>query len=108
VTRSTTDREDLAAEAWSAAERALLDSALDFYGAAEGLIDLADAERPRVRHDVAGLQAVGDAMAALEQRVRAAHEQGVAPERIAQLARLEPEMVAAMLERERTPEPAER
>ena len=108
MTQSATDREDRGAEAWSAAERALLDSALDFYGAAEGLIDLADAERPRVRHDVARLQAVGDAMAALEQRVRTAHEQGVTPERIAQLARLEPEMVATMLERERTPEAIER
>lgn len=91
---------DTGAESWSAAERALLDSALDFYGAAEGVIDLADEDRPRVRHDLTRLQAVGDAMGVLEQRVREAHAQGVAPERIAEIARLEPEMVAAMLERE--------
>jgi hypothetical protein len=99
--------EDTGAEAWSAVERALLDSALDFYGAAEGVIDLAGEERPRVRHDIARLEAVGEAMATLEQRVREAREHGVTTERIAEIARLEPEMVAAMLERERTPAPPE-
>jgi hypothetical protein len=93
---------DTGAGGWSDAERALLDSALEFYGAAEGVIDLAGADGPRVRHDLTRLQAVGEAMAALEQRVREAHRHGVEPERIAEIARLEPEMVAAMLQREPT------
>jgi hypothetical protein len=80
-------------EDWSPAERALLDSALEFYGAAETVIDLGGAERPRLRYDVNGLQAVREAMTTLEERIRVAHEAGVAPERIAGITRLELEIV---------------
>jgi hypothetical protein len=95
---------------WTPAERALLDSALDFYGAAVGLIDLSGSDRPRLRYDIEGLRAVGDAMAELEGCLRKAHKEGVPPERIAEIARLEPEMVAEMLRHDPAsapPEPAE-
>lgn len=88
------------AEAWSVAERALLDAALDFYAAAGGVIDLASEDGPQVRRDAEGFEAVRRAMGALEDRVRAAHAAGIAPERIAQLARIESEMVALILRRD--------
>lgn len=94
---STTD--DARAEDWTPAERALLDAAIEFYGAAEGAIEVSSSDRPRVRRDATRLQAVREAMATLEAHVRAAHEDGVEPERIAQIARLEREMVDLMLER---------
>lgn len=85
--------------AWTPPERALLDAALDFYGAAEDVIDYAGPDRPQLRQDAAGFDAVRRAMAALEERVLAAHAAGATPERIAQIARMEPEMVALILTR---------
>jgi hypothetical protein len=84
---------------WSVPERALLDAALDFYGAAEGVIDLSGEERPQLRRDAAGFDAVRQAMAVLEERVRDAHAAGVAPARIAEIARIEREMVELILSR---------
>jgi hypothetical protein len=84
---------------WTAAERALLEAALDFYAAAGGVIDLAGRERPQLRHDAAGFEAVRRAMAALEQRVTAAHAAGSSPERIAQIARIEQETTDLILQR---------
>ena len=90
---------------WAPDERALLDAALDFYGAAESVIDYAGAERPRLRYDVGGLQEVRDAMAALEQRVRLAHDVGVSSERIAGITRLEQEIIELILARHRAATP---
>lgn len=83
---------------WTTAERALLDAAVEFYGAAEGVIDFAG-ERPQVRQDAAGFQAVRAAMARLEDHVLAAHAAGATPERIAEVARIEHEMVTLILAR---------
>ncbi len=88
-----------AEEDWTGAERALLEAALDFYGAAQGVIDYGGPERPRLRHDASGFEAVRQAMATLEQRVLAAHAAGSAPERIAEVARMDAEMVALILRR---------
>lgn len=90
--------DELDAESWTPAERALLDAAVDFYGAAEGVIDFAG-ERPQLRQDAAGFQAVREAMARLEGHVLAAHAAGATPERIAQVARIEREMVTLILTR---------
>lgn len=87
------------AEAWTPAERALLDAALDFYGAAEGVIDYTGQDRPQLRQDAAGFEAIRKAMAALDERVRLAHAAGVAPARIAEIARIEQEMVELILQR---------
>jgi hypothetical protein len=95
------------AGAWTPAERALLDAALDFYGAAEGVIDLAGEERPQVRRDAAGFEAVRRAMGVLEDRVRSAHAAGVAAERIAAIARIEREMVDLILQRDGAAGPEE-
>ncbi|HXE44222.1 MAG TPA: hypothetical protein VN635_03395 [Conexibacter sp.] len=92
-------RGEPSAESWTPAEQALLEAALDFYGAAEGVIDLAGPERPQVRQDAAAFNAVRDAMRALEECVTAAHAAGATPERIAQVARLEGEMVTLILAR---------
>ncbi len=91
--------DDAAAEPWTPAERALLDAALEFYGAAESVIDYADREQPRVRHDAAGLEAVRRTMGALEACVRTAHANGVAQARIAEITRIEPDIVALILQR---------
>jgi hypothetical protein len=91
-----------AAESWTPAERALLDAALEFYGAADSVIDYGGEARPRLRYDVERLQGVRDAMAALEERVRAAHDEDVPAERIAAIARLEPEIVELIVQRYRT------
>jgi hypothetical protein len=101
--------EPAAGEAWSAAERALLNAAMDFYGAAGGVIDLAGPERPQLRRDADGFAAVRKAMAAVEARVREAHAAGVRPERIAEIARIEPDMVGLILRRAgaAAPDPAE-
>ena len=96
-----------AQDAWSPAEQALLDAALGFYGAAEGVIDLSGEERPHVRRDAAGFDAVRRAMAVLEEHVVAAHADGVAPERIAEIARIEQEIVVLILQRSAAPSPAE-
>lgn len=101
-------RDELEAGSWTPAERALLEAALDFYGAAEGVIDLAGGGRPQVRHDAAGFNAVREAMRALEERVAAAHDAGATPERIAEVARLDQEMVTLILQRRgAAPAPAE-
>lgn len=94
-----TDEARDAGQDWSPAERALLDSALDFYGAAESVIDFGADERPQLRRDASGLKAVRDAMSELEQRIRVAHADGVAPERIAGITRLDDEIVALILAR---------
>lgn len=90
---------DAGADAWTPAERALLDAALDFYAAAQGVIDLAGPEGPQLRQDAAGFEAVRRAMAALETRVLAAYAEGATPERIAQIARIELDTVALIVQR---------
>lgn len=90
---------------WSPAERALLDCALDFFGAAEAVIDYAGPDRPHLRYDVDGLQEVRSAMALLEERVHVAHEAGVTPERIASITRLEQEIVELIIARHGGEEP---
>lgn len=97
------------AHAWTPPERALLDAALEFYGAAEGVIDYTGRERPEVRQDAAGFEAIRRAMGVLEGRVRSAYAAGVVPARIAEIARIDREMVTLILERERAaaPGPAE-
>ena len=93
---------------WTPAEQALLDAALEFYDAAEGVIDLSGDERPRVRRDVSGFTAIRHAMSRLEERVAEAHAAGASPERIAQIARIEEETIALILERRgAAPSPAE-
>lgn len=84
---------------WPPAERALLDSALDFFGAAEAVIDYGGPDRPHLRYDVDGLQGVRSAMAALEERIHVAAEAGVTPERIASITRLEQEIVELIIAR---------
>ena len=109
--RSAANRgaDEEAAEAWMPAERALLEATLDFYGAAEGVIDFAGQERPQVRQDAAGFEAVRRTMGVLEDRVRSAHAAGVGVERIAEVARIEREMVELILERgpAAAPDPSE-
>src|SRR5262249_9185418 len=80
-------------DGWSEREHALLDAALEFYGAAEAVIDYGGVDRPRLRYDVGGLQAVRDAMASLEADIRAAHDAGASSEQIASITRLDPEIV---------------
>lgn len=87
-------------EPWTPAERALLDAALGFYGAAEIVIDYAGPERPQLRQDAAGFDAVRRAMATLEERVWTARDAGLTPERIADITRIEPEMIALILRRQ--------
>lgn len=84
---------------WTPAEQALMDAALEFYGAAESVIDLDGSERPQVRRDAAGFEAVRRAMGQLETRVAEAHADGVQPERIAQITRIELETIELILER---------
>ena len=86
-------------DGWSPTERALLDAALEFYSAAEGVLDFAGRERPRLRHDAAAFNAVRAAMRLLEERVLAAHAAGATPERIAEIARIEHETIALILAR---------
>jgi hypothetical protein len=93
------DGEEIGEEAWTPAEQALLDAALEFYGAAEGVIDYAGRERPQLRQDAAGFNTVRRAMALLEARVVAAHTAGASPERIAQIARIEQETIVLILQR---------
>lgn len=100
--------DEIDGDAWTPVEQALLDAALEFYGAAEGVIDYAGRDRPQLRQDAAGFGAVRRAMAVLEERVRAAHAAGASPERIAQIARIECEMVTLILARDSAaPSPAE-
>jgi len=83
----------------TAVERQLLDAALAFYGAAGGIIEHAGLPRPRLRRDAAGFEAVRQAMAALEAGVVNAHEAGLDADRIAEIARIDAEMVALVLRR---------
>jgi hypothetical protein len=100
--------EELGEEAWTPAEQALLDAALEFYGAAKGVIDYGAPERPQLRQDAAGFEAVRRAMAQLEERVTAAHAAGASPERIAQIARIEQETIVLILQRRgAAPNPSE-
>jgi hypothetical protein len=93
---------------WTNAERQLLEATLDFYAAAEGVIDFAGRERPQLRQDAAGFDAVRQTMGVLEARVCEAHAAGVARERIAEIARIEEEMVGLILDRrDAAPGPAE-
>ncbi|HKG02947.1 MAG TPA: hypothetical protein VKB03_07185 [Conexibacter sp.] len=103
------DSEKVGEEAWAPAEQALLDAALEFYGAAEGVIDYAGPERPQLRQgDTAGFDAVRRAMALLEERVAAAHAAGTSPERIAQITRIEQETIVLILQRQgAAPSPTE-
>lgn len=96
-------------DAWTPSERALLDAALGFYGAAEGVIEFGDGTRPQVRRDAAGFEAIRQAMGLLEERVLDAHAAGVARERIAEVARIEREMVELIIARGSVvaPSPAE-
>ena len=100
--------EETGEEPWTPAERALLDAAIDFYEAADGVIDFAGRERPQLRQNAAAFDAVRKAMAALEGRVVHAHAAGVSPERIAEIARMEQEIVALILQRQdAAPSPSE-
>lgn len=87
----------------STVERGLLKSALDFYGAAEAVIDYRGPNRPRLRYDVAGLQAVRAAMSELEVRIRLAHRAGMSVREIARISRLELDVIEMILGRERDP-----
>jgi hypothetical protein len=88
-------------DGWSPDEHALLDAALEFFGAAETVIDYAGQEHPRLRYDVGGLQRVRNAMASLEARIRVAADAGISAERIARITRLEAEIVDLILTRGR-------
>jgi len=103
------DGGDAAGEAaWTPAEQALLDAALEFYGASAEVIDYAASDRPHVRQDAAGFEAVRRAMAVLEDRIRTAGAAGIDAERIAEIARIDQEMVALILGRgDGAPSPAE-
>ncbi len=83
----------------SDAEQVLLDAALEFFGAAEAVIDYSGPERPRVRYDAGGLTQVRDAMAQLEGHIRQAHAAGIARQRIAAITRLDEEIVELILAR---------
>jgi len=85
--------------AWQPAERALLDATLAFYDASASVVDYAAPDGPQLQQDAAGFEAVRRAMAVLEERIRAARSAGVTPERIAEIARIELEFVALILER---------
>lgn len=87
----------------STVERGLFNSALDFYGAAEAVIDYSGNDKPRLRYDVAGLQAVRAAMGVLEQRISLASRAGMPAEQIAEITRLEQEVVDMILLRQRDP-----
>jgi hypothetical protein len=103
------DDDGLGEHGFTPADRALLEAALEFYGAAEGVIDYVGQERPQLRQDAAGFAAVRAAMAALEDRVREAHAAGASPQRIAEIARIEREMVELILQRSdaAAPDPSE-
>ena len=102
------ENDEIGEEALAPVEQALLDAALEFYGAAEGVIDYSGRERPHLRQDAAGFDAVRRAMALLEERVVAAQSAGASPERIAQIARIEQETITLILQRQgAAPSPAE-
>ncbi|MDO8188037.1 hypothetical protein Q5424_11975 [Conexibacter sp. JD483] len=82
-------------------ERGLFRSALDFYGAAEAVIDYHGPDRPKLRFDLDGLGGVRAAMGALERRIAVASRAGFSTERIIRITRLEPEIVEGIIARER-------
>jgi len=86
---------------WTPVERALLAAALEFYGAAGGVIEFTGDEHrhPQLRHNADGFKAIRDAMGALEQCVMAAHAAGASAERIAQIARIEQDTIDLILRR---------
>lgn len=92
---------DADATVTSAVERGLFKSALEFYGAAEAVIDYRGLDRPRLRFDLDRLQGVRAAMGALERRIEVACRAGLSTERIIGITRLEPEMVERIVERQR-------
>lgn len=100
-------RDGMAAEGqdWSPAEHALLDAALEFYDAANGVIDYGAEDRPQLRRDATGFQAVRMSMATLEERIRSASAAGVTEQQIARITRLEHEIVALILAREESAGP---
>lgn len=85
----------------SAVERGLFKSALDFYGAAEAVIDYRGLDRPRLRFDLERLQGVRAAMGALERRIEVACRAGLSTEQIVGITRLDPEMVERIVARQR-------
>ena len=87
---------------WTPVERALLDAALEFYGAAGGVIEFAGDEHPHphLRQNAEAFKAIRAAMGALEQCVVAAHAAGASAERIAQIARIERETIDLILQRQ--------
>ncbi|MDW5594173.1 hypothetical protein VSS74_07495 [Conexibacter stalactiti] len=85
----------------SAVERGLFKSALDFYGAAEAVIDYRGLDRPRLRFDLERLQSVRAAMGALERRIEIARRAGLSTEQIVGITRLDPEMVERIVARQR-------
>jgi hypothetical protein len=87
-------------DVWTPTEQALLEAALDFYGAADGVIEHADGERPQLRRGAAGFDAIRQAMGVLERRVAAARAAGASPERIAHITRIEQETIDLILERQ--------
>ncbi len=87
-------------DVWTPIEHGLLEAALDFYGAADGVIEHADGERPQLRRGAAGFDAVRQAMGVLEQRVMAARAAGASPERIARITRIEQETIDLILQRQ--------
>ncbi len=92
--------DDTEATIASAVERGLFRSALDFYGAAEAVIDYHGPDRPKLRFDLDGLGGVRAAMGALERRIAVASRAGFSTERIVRITRLEPEIVEGIVARE--------
>jgi hypothetical protein len=85
----------------SAVERGLFKAALDFYGAAEAVIDYRGPDRPHLRWDLDGLQRVRAAMGALERRIGIACRAGLSAEQIVRITRLDPDVVQPIVERQR-------
>lgn len=87
---------------WTPVERALLAAALEFYGAAGGVLEFTGDEhpQPQLRQNADGFKAIRAAMGALERCVAAAHAAGASAERIAQIARIEQETIDLILQRQ--------
>jgi len=102
VTGSGASGGGVGGDGWTPVERALLAAALEFYGAAGGVIAFTGEEHPhpQVRHNADGFKAIREAMGALEQRVVAAHAAGASAERIAQITRIEQETIDLILQRQ--------
>lgn len=85
----------------SLVERGLFASALEYYGAAGAVIERRASERPAVRFDAEALESVRAAMGALERRIEIAWRAGLSDERIASIARLDLDLVALIVQRQR-------